>query len=81
MNTSDKQFWQAPQTDHILVEVTPPVLVEHIHAPPEDPGVEVPEEPNLMPAEPDLPAQEQDRPGEGFAARYPTRIRHQTQRR
>ncbi|KAL5494245.1 hypothetical protein EMCRGX_G015536 [Ephydatia muelleri] len=81
MNTSHKQDWQPPQTDHLLVEGTPPVLVEH--APPEDPGVEVSEEPNTMPgclAEPDLPALEQVRPREGFAARYPTRIRHQTQR-
>eukprot|EP00731_Ephydatia_muelleri_P033383 Em0028g58a len=81
MNTSHKQDWQPPQTDHLLVEETPSVLVEH--APPEDPGVEVSEEPNTMPgclAEPDLPALEQVRPGESFAARYPTRIRHQTQR-
>ena len=81
MNTNHKQDWQPPQTDHLLVEGTPPVLVEH--APPEDPGVEVSEEPNTMPgclAEPDLPALEQVRPGEGFAARYPTRIMHQTQR-
>ena len=70
-NTSLKEDWQPPQTDHFLVEGTPPVLVEH--TPPEDPGVEVPEEP-------DLPALEQVRPGEGFAARYPTRIRQQTQR-
>ena len=82
MNTSHKQDWRPSQTDHLLVEGTPPVLVEH-DAPPEDPGVEVPEEPNTMPgclAERDLPALEQVRPGEGFAAQYPTRIRHQTYR-
>eukprot|EP00731_Ephydatia_muelleri_P025315 Em0017g398a len=74
MNTSHKQDWRPPQTDHLLVEGTPPVLSEH--APPEDPGVEVPEEPNTMPrrlAEPDLPALEQVGPAEGFAARYPTK--------
>ena len=37
MNTSHKQDWRPPQIDHLLVERTPPVLVEH--APPEDPGV------------------------------------------
>ena len=60
-NTSHKEDWQPPQTDliHFLVKWTPSVLVEH--TPPEDPGVEVPEEP-------DLPALEQVRPGEGFAA-------------
>ena len=47
MNTSHKQDWRLPQTDHLLVEGTPPVLGEH--APPEHPGVEVPEEPNTMP--------------------------------
>ena len=45
--TSYKQDGQPPQTDHLLVKGHPPVLVEH--APPEDPGVEVPEEPNPMP--------------------------------
>ena len=45
MNTSHKEDWQLPQTDHFLLEGTLPVLVEH--PPPEDPGVEVPEEPDL----------------------------------
>ena len=76
-STSHQQYWQAPQIDHLLLEVTThPGNIELARV--EGASVQLLEQPEIhnhmldLNAEPELPAPEQNRPAESFGARYPT---------